>query len=93
MAWKICRFSSCVGDPDRSQRFARDDRKIALAINEAHPSIRVATRHMSISGITRRPPIVSDGQQNTPAVHNSGPSRVQLVNLANIAAYVFARIS
>ena len=32
------------------------------------------------------------GQQNTPAAHRSGRSRVQLVNLANIAAYVVARI-
>jgi hypothetical protein len=32
------------------------------------------------------------GQQNTPATHRSGRSRVQLVNLANIAAYVVARI-
>jgi hypothetical protein len=36
--------------------------------------------------------VVSEGQQNTPAAHRSGRSRVQLKNLANIAAYVVARI-
>jgi len=41
--------------------------------------------------------IVADGQQNTPAasgaVHRSGKSCVQVVKLANIVAYVLARIA
>jgi hypothetical protein len=54
--------------------------------------MRRGGRAVTSSDTTRRPPIVSDGQQNTPAAHRSGRSRVQLVNLANITAYVVARI-
>jgi hypothetical protein len=54
--------------------------------------VRLGGRTVTSSDTTRRPPIVSDGQQNTLAAHSSGRSRVQLVNLANIAAYVVARI-
>jgi hypothetical protein len=54
--------------------------------------VRLGGRTVTSSDTTRRSPIVSDGQQNTPAARSSGRSRVQLVNLANIAAYVVARI-
>jgi hypothetical protein len=54
--------------------------------------VRLGGRTVTCSNTTRRPPIVSDGQQNIPAVHSSGRSRLRLVNLPNIAAYVVARI-
>src|SRR6516165_5669035 len=55
--------------------------------------VRLSGRTVTSSDTTRRPPIVSDGQQNTTAAHSSGRSRVQLVNLTNIAAYVVVRIA
>ena len=54
--------------------------------------VRFGGPTVTSSDTTSRPPVVSEGQQNTPAAHSSGRSRVQLINLANIAAYVVARI-
>ena len=54
--------------------------------------VRFGGPTVTSSDTTSRPPFVSEGQQNTPAAHSSGRSRVQLINLANIAVYVVARI-
>jgi hypothetical protein len=55
----------------------------------ADPSQRT---HSNKFDTTKRPPIVSEVQQNTAAAHSSGRSRVQIANLANIAVYVVPRI-
>jgi hypothetical protein len=54
--------------------------------------VRFGGPTVTSSDTTSRPPVVSEGQQNTPAAHSSGRSSVQLINLANIAVYVVARI-
>jgi hypothetical protein len=54
--------------------------------------VRFGGRTVTSCDTTSRPLVVSEGQQNTPAAHSSGRSRVQLINLANIAVYVVARI-
>jgi hypothetical protein len=54
--------------------------------------VRHDGRTVTSSDATGRPPVVSEGQQNTLSAHSIGRSHVQLMNLANIAVYVVAPI-
>ena len=53
---------------------------------------KVADKDAAPGHVIPHSPYGVEGQQNTPAAHSSGRSRVQLINLANIAVYVVARI-
>jgi hypothetical protein len=53
--------------------------------------VQLGGRTVTSSDTMRRPSIGPDNQQNTPA-HISRRSRVQLLHLPNVAAYVVARI-
>ena len=91
-ATRPCRQRHPVADRSAAGTACASMTKAVVGCDGRRCRLRLGGRTVTSSDTTRRPPVVSEGQQKTPAAHSSGRSCVQLVNLPNIAADAVARI-